>query len=98
MEAETKANRKRVKDDSDNESCIEPVTKKSKAAIQVDALNTADLGIEGGQAKDPKNAVEVDDIWPSQREAQQPQIALRPIATTLKDPLCDELSWSIPNC
>jgi hypothetical protein len=99
MEAsEAEANRKRVKDDSDDESCIEPVTKKSKAAIQVDALDTADSGVEGGQAEDPKIAVEVDDVRPSQREAQQPQIASRPIATTLKDPLCDELSRSIPNC
>jgi hypothetical protein len=98
MEAKTEANRKRVKDDSDNESCIEPVTKKSKAAIQVDALDTADSGVEGGQAEDPKIAVEVNDVWPSQREAQQLQIASRPIATTLKDPLCDELSRSIPNC
>jgi len=99
MEAsEAEANRKRVKDDSDDESCIEPVTKKSKAAIQVDALDTADSGVEGGQAEDPKIAVEViDDVRPSQREAQQPQIASRPIATTLKDPLCDELPRSIPN-
>jgi hypothetical protein len=99
MEAsEAEANHKRVKDDSDDESCIEPVTKKSKAAIQVDALDTADSGVEGGQAEDPKIAVEVlDDVRPSQREAQQPQIASRPIATTLKDPLCDELSRSIPN-
>jgi hypothetical protein len=99
MEAsEAEANRKHVKDDSDDESCIEPVTKKSKATIQVDALDTADSGIEGGQAEDPKIAVEVDDVQPSQREAQQPHIALRPIATTLKDSLCDELSRSIPNC
>jgi hypothetical protein len=99
MEAsEAEANHKRVKDDSDDESCIELVTKKSKAAIQVDALDTTDSGVEGGQAEDPKIAVEViDDVRPSQREAQQPQIALRPIATTLKDPLCDELSRSIPN-
>jgi hypothetical protein len=98
MEAKTEANRKHIKDDSDNESCIEPVTKKSKAAIQVNALNTADSGIEGGQAEDPKNAVEVNNVQPSQREAQQPQITSRPIATTLKDPLCNELSRSIPNC
>jgi hypothetical protein len=99
MEAsEAEANHKRIKDDSDDESCIEPVTKKSKAMIQVDALDTADSGVEGGQAKDPKIAVEVDDVRPSQREAQQLHIASRPIATTLKDPLCDELSRSIPNC
>ena len=99
MEAsEAEANCKHIKDDSDDESCIKPVTKKSKAAIQVDALDTASLGIEGGKAKDPKIAIEViNDVWPSQQEAQQLQITSRPITTTLKDPLCDELSQSIPN-
>jgi hypothetical protein len=68
MEAsEAEANHKHIKDDLDDESCIEPVTKKSKATIQVNALDTADLGIEGGQAEDPKIAVKViDDVQPSQ--------------------------------
>jgi len=63
--------------------------KKSKATIDVDALDTMDCDIEAGQAKDPKIAVDViDDARPSQREAQQPQVASRPNATALKDPPC----------
>jgi hypothetical protein len=89
MEAEAGANRKRIKEDSDDGLCVEPVTKKSKATIDVDALDTTDCDIEAGQAKDPKIAVEViDDARPSQREAQQPQVASRPNATALKDPPC----------
>jgi len=95
MEAEAGANRKRIKEDSDDGSCVEPVTKKSKATIDIDALDATDCDIEAGQAKDPKIAIEViDDTRPSQREAQQPQVALRPNATALKDPPCVNSSLS----
>ena len=96
MEAEAKASHKRNRDESDDGSCIEPVTKKSKAVIQVDALNTTDSDVEAGQAEEdhPKIATEViDDPRPSQQEAQQPQVASRPKARPLTDPLCDE--WSL---
>ena len=89
MEAKAKANHKRIKEDSDNGLCVEPVMKKSKATIDINALNTTDCDIEAGQAKDPKIAVKViDNAWPSQPEAQQPQVASRPNATALKDPSC----------
>ncbi len=87
MEAEAEANHKHIMEDSDDGSCVKPVTKKSKATIDVDALDTTDCDIEAGQAKDPKIAVKViDNAWPSQPEAQQPQVTSRPNATALKDP------------
>lgn len=94
MEGDSKANGKRIKDESDDGSCIEPVTKKSKAAIEVDDFDATDSDVEAGQVEDPKIAIEViDDAQPSRREAQQPQVTSRPKATVLKDPLCDE--WSM---
>jgi len=48
MEAKTKANRKCVKEDLDDGSCIEQVMKKSKAAIEVNSLNTTNSDIEAG--------------------------------------------------
>jgi hypothetical protein len=67
MDAEAEAsNRKCIKDD---ELCIEPVTKRSKAMIDVDALNTTDSDIEAGQTEGltSKTSVEViDDARPSQ--------------------------------
>jgi len=90
MDAEAEAeasNRKRVKDE---ESCIEPVSKRSKATIDVDALDTTDSDIKAGRTEGltSKTSVEViDDARPSQREAQQPQVASKPHATALKDPL-----------
>src|SRR5216683_7756788 len=96
MEAsEAKANRKCVKEDSDDGSCIEPVTKRSKATTEVNTLDTTDSNIEAGQTEDPKTAIEViDDAWPSQQEAQQPQVTSRSNAIALKDPLCVKLSLS----
>jgi hypothetical protein len=67
MEAEAGANRKCIKEDSDDRLCIKPVTKKSKATIDIDALDTIDCDIKAGQAKDPKIVVGViDDAQPSQ--------------------------------
>ena len=93
MEAE--ANRKRVKEDSDDGSCVELVMKRSKVVIELDALDTVDSDIEASLTEDPKTAAEViDDAQPSQQEAQQPQATSRPNATALKDPLCVKLSLS----
>ena len=46
--SKAKANYKHVKKDLDNRLCIELVMKRSKAAAQVDALNTIDSNIEAG--------------------------------------------------
>jgi len=67
MEAEAGANRKRIKEDLDDGLSIEPVMKKSKATINVNALDTTDCDIKAGQARDPKIAVEViNNTQPSQ--------------------------------
>jgi hypothetical protein len=64
-EAEAEANRKRFKED--DESCIQPASKRSKATIDIDALDTTDSDIRAGRSEDPKIAVEViDDTQPSQ--------------------------------
>src|SRR6266851_537960 len=82
--SEAEANCKHVKEDSDNGSCIEPVTKRSKAATEVDALNTTDSDIKAGRTEDPKTAIEViNDTQPSQQEVQQPQVTSRPNVTAL---------------
>src|SRR6266851_8758242 len=95
MEAKAEANHKCVKEDLDDGSCVKPVMKKSKAAIEVNSLNTTGLDVEAGQAKDPKVAAEtIDNARPFQQEAQQPQVALRPKATALEDPLCIKSSPS----
>ncbi len=85
MEAsKAEANRKRIKEDSDDGSCIKPVTKRSKAATEVNALDTMDSDIEAGRTEDPKTAIEViDDTRPSQQEAQQLQVTSRPNATAV---------------
>jgi len=85
MEAsEAEANCKHIKEDSDNGSCIEPVTKRSKAATEVNALDTTDSDIKAGRTEDPKTAIEViDDTRPSQQEAQQLQVTSRPNATAV---------------
>jgi hypothetical protein len=46
--SEAEANRKHVKEDLDDRSCIEPVIKRSKATTEVDALDTTDSDIEAG--------------------------------------------------
>ncbi len=61
MEAEAataEANRKCIKDD---ESCIEPARKRSKATIDVDTLDTMDSDIEASQTKGStsKSSIEV---------------------------------------
>lgn len=89
MGAEAEPNRKRVKEDSDDGSSIEPVTKRSKATTEVNALDTTDSDVEVGRTEDPKIAIGViGDARSSQREAQQPQVISRPNVTALKDPLC----------
>jgi hypothetical protein len=103
MEGEAEANRKRIKDSDDGLSwSIEPERKRPKVTIDVNALDTTDPNIKAGRAKDLKNTVEViDDALPPQGEAQQPQVASRPIATAPKDPLCVTLSLSptwLTNC
>ncbi len=98
MEAEAataEANCKHVKDD---ELCIEPARKRSKATIDVNALNTMDSDIEAGQTEGltSKSSIEViDNARPSQRE--EPQVASRPNTTVLKDLLCDKCSVPHPN-
>ena len=98
MEAEAamaEANRNCVKDD---ELCIEPARKRSKATINVDTLDTMDLEIEAGQTEGStsKTSVEViENARPSQRE--EPQVASRSNTIVLKDPLCDKCSLPHPN-
>jgi hypothetical protein len=49
MEAsKAKANYKHVKEDLNDGSCIELVTKRSKATTEVDALDTMDSNIKAG--------------------------------------------------
>jgi len=98
MEAEAaaaEANRNHVKDD---ESCIKLARKRSKATIDVNALDTTDSDIEAGRTKGStsKTSIEViEDAQPSQRE--EPQVASRSNMTVLKDPLCDKCSLPHPN-
>ena len=69
MDAEAKAEASNHKCIKDEELCIKPVSKRSKATIDVDALDTTDSDIKAGRTEGltSKTSVEViDDAWPSQ--------------------------------
>ena len=94
IEHEASRNLKRIIEDEESRSQL--VRKRSKATINVDALDSTDSDIEAGRPKDPKIAIEViDDAQSSQREAQQLQVASRPNETALKDPPCVNSSLSL---
>jgi hypothetical protein len=77
IKAKAKANCKCIKGELDDRSCIKPVMKKSKGAIEVNALNTTDSDV------DPYI---VDDAQPSQWKAQLLPLRWQPLSV---DPMSD---------